>query len=93
MSDILNLECSQLSGLTRRKTIELLKNHKALVGFIVMDVKTGSRTYIDAGAVRKLSMKDSYDFIQISMWMSQWANFGLYRCMYLAWWQNQVYIH
>ena len=63
-TDLLDLECSQVAGLTRTKTEFLLAQHKALIGFIVMDIKTGARHYIDAGAVRRLSCAEAYAFMK-----------------------------
>jgi len=62
-SNYLDLECSQVSGLTRTKTEFLLAKNKILVGFIVMDVTGGGRHYIDGGAVRFLPLADSYKFM------------------------------
>ena len=61
---LLDLECSQVAGLTRTKTEFLLARHKALVGFIVMDINDGARHYIDAGAVRRLSCAEAYAFMK-----------------------------
>ena len=61
---LLDLECSQVAGLTRTKTEFLLARHKALVGFIVMDIETGARHYIDAGAVRRMSCAEAYAFMK-----------------------------
>jgi len=61
---LLDLECSQVAGLTRTKTEFLLAQHKALIGFIVMDIETGARHYIDAGAVRRMSCAEAYAFMK-----------------------------
>ena len=61
---LLDLECSQVAGLTRTKTEFLLARHKALDGFIVMDINDGARHYIDAGAVRRLSCAEAYAFMK-----------------------------
>jgi hypothetical protein len=63
-TDLLDLECSQVAGLTRTKTEFLLAQHKALIGFIVMDINDGARHYIDAGAVRRLSCAEAYAFMK-----------------------------
>ena len=63
-TELLDLECSQVAGLTRTKTEFLLAQHKALIGFIVMDIETGARHYIDAGAVRRLSCAEAYAFMK-----------------------------
>lgn len=60
LTDLLCVECSQLSGMTRNKANFLLEQNKALVGVIVMDINSGDRAYIEAGAVRWMSIKDSY---------------------------------
>ena len=61
---LLDIECSQVAGLTRTKTEFLLAQHKALIGFIVMDIETGARHYIDAGAVRRMSCAEAYAFMK-----------------------------
>ena len=62
-NNLLDLECSQVAGMTRTKTEMLLAQHKALVGFIVMDITGGGRHYIDAGSVRFLPCADAYAFM------------------------------
>ena len=61
---LLDLECSQVEWLTRTKTEFLLAQHKALIGFIVMDINGGARHYIEAGAVRRLSCAEAYAFMK-----------------------------
>lgn len=61
---LLDLECSQVAGITRTKTEFLLAQHKALIGFIVMDINDGARHYIDAGAVRRLTCAEAYAFMK-----------------------------
>ena len=63
-NSLLDLECSQVAGLTRTKTEFLLAQNKVLVGFIVMDISGGGRHYIDAGAVRRLSCAEAYAFMK-----------------------------
>ena len=63
-NSLLDLECSQVAGLTRTKTEFLLAQHKALIGFIVMDINDGARHYIDAGDVRRLSCEEAYAFMK-----------------------------
>ena len=65
-NSLLDLECSQVAGLTRTKTEFLLAQNKVLVGFIVMDISGGGRHYIDAGSVRFLPLAESYKFMHPS---------------------------
>ena len=83
---IFSVEVNTVSQQTRSKALRLLEDSKtAVVGVILMDITGGARTYIDSGAVRKMSNSEAYDFIHDKKcrWVEVEVGEGDY-----AWWSD-----